>query len=84
MRAMKSISMALIVAMGAGLSACGSSKGERAITGGALGAGAGAVGGALLGSPAAGAVVGGAAGAATGALTDKDDINFGKPIWKWD
>jgi uncharacterized membrane protein len=42
------------------------------------------VGGALLGSPAAGAVVGGAAGAATGALTDKDDINFGKPIWKWD
>lgn len=84
MRAMKIISMALILAMGAGLSACGSSKGERAITGGALGAGAGAVGGALLGSPAAGAVVGGAAGAATGALTDKDDINFGKPIWKWD
>jgi osmotically inducible lipoprotein OsmB len=84
MRAMKIISMALIVAMGAGLSACGSSKGERAITGGALGAGAGAVCGALLGSPAAGAVVGGAAGAATGALTDKDDINFGKPIWKWD
>ena len=84
MRAMKIISVALILAMGAGLSACGSSKGERAITGGALGAGAGAVGGALLGSPAAGAVVGGAAGAATGALTDKDDINFGKPIWKWD
>jgi osmotically inducible lipoprotein OsmB len=83
MRAMKIISMALIVAMGAGLSACGSSKGERAITGGALGAGAGAVGGALLGSPAAGAVVGGAAGAATGAVTDKDDINFGKPIWDW-
>jgi osmotically inducible lipoprotein OsmB len=84
MRAMKIISVALVLAMGAGLSACGSSKGERAITGGALGAGAGAVGGALLGSPAAGAVVGGAAGAATGALTDKDDINFGKPIWKWD
>jgi osmotically inducible lipoprotein OsmB len=84
MRAMKIISVALVLAMGAGLSACGSSKGERAITGGALGAGAGAVGGALLGSPAAGAVVGGATGAATGALTDKDDINFGKPIWKWD
>jgi hypothetical protein len=84
MRAMNIISVALIVAMSAGLSACGRSKGERAITGGALGAGAGAVGGALLGSPAAGAVVGGAAGAATGALTDKDDINFGKPIWKWD
>ena len=23
-------------------------------------------------------------GAAAGGLTDSDDINFGKPIWKWD
>jgi hypothetical protein len=29
-----------------------------------------------------GALLGGAAGGATGALTDKDDINLGKPIWK--
>ena len=84
MRAMKVISVAAILAIATGLSACGSSKGERAITGAGLGAGAGALGGALLGSPGTGAVVGGAAGAATGALTDQDDINFGKPIWKWD
>lgn len=60
------------------LTACGTSKTERALSGGAIGAGAGAVGGALTGgSPWAGAVIGGAAGAATGALTDKDDINLG-------
>lgn len=63
--------------------ACGESKGERALSGGAIGAGAGAVGGALIGgSPVTGALVGGAAGAATGALTDKKDINLGKPAWK--
>jgi osmotically inducible lipoprotein OsmB len=84
MRATKVMSIALVLAIGAGLSACGTSKGERAITGAGLGAGAGALGGALLGSPGTGAVVGGAAGAATGALTESDDINFGKPIWKWD
>lgn len=65
-----------------GLSACGETKTDRALSGGALGAGAGAVGGALLGSPAAGAAIGGAAGAATGALTDKDDIDLGKPVWR--
>lgn len=61
-----------------GLTACGTSKTERALSGGAIGAGAGAVGGALTGgSPWAGAAIGGAAGAATGALTDKDDIDLG-------
>ncbi len=61
-----------------GLAACGTSKTERALSGGAIGAGAGAVGGALTGgSPWAGAAIGGAAGAATGALTDKDDIDLG-------
>jgi hypothetical protein len=59
------------------LSACGSSRGERALSGAGIGAGLGAVGGAVTGgSPWTGAIVGGAAGAATGALTDKDDINF--------
>lgn len=59
------------------LAACGETRGERALSGGAIGAGAGAVGGALMGgSPVTGAVIGGAAGAATGALTDKDQINL--------
>ena len=59
------------------LTACGETKGERALSGGAIGAGAGAVGGALVGgSVAGGALVGGAVGAATGAMTDKDQINL--------
>ena len=73
---------ALALAALVGLSACGQTKTDRALSGGAIGAGAGAVGGALLGHPAAGAAVGGAAGAATGAMTDEDDINLGKPVWR--
>lgn len=77
----RSLSAALVIGL-LGLSACGHSPGERALSGGAIGAGAGAIGGALLGNPAAGAAIGGAAGAATGALTDEDEVNLGKPIWK--
>jgi len=84
MRTMKILSILPVLALGFGLAACGHSQGDRAITGGALGAGVGALGGAMVGHPLGGALVGGAAGAAAGALTDSDDINFGKPIWKWD
>jgi osmotically inducible lipoprotein OsmB len=73
--------VALIVAS-ASLGACGQSKGDRAMSGGAIGAGVGAVGGALTGNALGGAVIGGAAGAATGALTDEDQINLGKPAWR--
>lgn len=68
-----------IVAVAAliGLSACGDTTGERALSGGGIGAGAGAVGSALTGgNPATGAILGGGAGAATGALTDEDDIDL--------
>lgn len=51
------------------ISACGSSPGERALTGGGIGAGVGLVGGAIVGAPVEGAVIGGAVGAGTGALT---------------
>lgn len=65
------------------VAACGETPGERALSGGAIGAGTGAVGGAILGGdPVTGAVVGGAVGAAAGGLTNKKDINLGKPIWK--
>ena len=84
MRTTKILSIASVLAIGLGLSACGHSQGDRALTGAGLGAGVGALGGAMVGHPLGGALVGGAAGAATGALTDSDDINFGKPIWKWD
>lgn len=72
----KSAIAALIVAALAG---CGETRGERALSGGAIGAGAGALGGAVLGyDPLTGAVIGGAAGAIGGAVTNNrecDDIN---------
>jgi osmotically inducible lipoprotein OsmB len=64
------------------LGACGSSTSDRAISGGGIGAGAGAIGGWLLGAPVEGALIGGAVGAGAGALTDKDQINLGKPVWR--
>ena len=63
--------------------ACGSSTGDRALSGGAIGAGAGAGLGAVTGtSVLGGAALGGAAGAATGALTDEDDVDLGEPLWQ--
>lgn len=71
------ICMALLIAT-VGLSACGTSRTERALSGGAIGAGVGAAGSGLTGgSPWTGAVVGGAVGAATGALTNKNQIDLG-------
>lgn len=64
------------------LAGCGSSTGDRAISGGGIGAGVGALGGLLVGAPLEGALIGGAVGAGTGALTDKDQIDLGRPIWK--
>ena len=65
------------------LTACGESKTDRALSGGAIGAGVGAVSGAVIGgSPGVGAVVGGAVGAAAGGMTDKKDIDLGKPVWR--
>ena len=60
------------------LSACGTTPGDRAVSGGLLGAGAGAAIGSFSGNPVAGAVIGGAAGAATGALTDPCALNLGE------
>lgn len=81
---MKKIShVAIFTALALGLAACGSSKGDRAISGGALGAGTGAAIGAITGGSAVGgALLGGAAGAAAGALTSDRDVNLGKPIWR--
>lgn len=61
---------ALMGTMMVGLAACGSSPGERAVSGGLLGAGAGAGISALVGGrPATGAAIGAGAGALGGAVT---------------
>lgn len=64
------------------LAACGTTKEDRAATGGLIGAGAGAVIGSTMGAPVTGAAIGAGVGATTGALTDPSKINLGKPIWK--
>ncbi|MBI5163402.1 MAG: hypothetical protein HY985_05820 [Magnetospirillum sp.] len=65
------------------VSACGETRGERALSGAGIGAAAGAgtsaiTGGNILG----GAAIGGAAGGAAGALTKPEDLNLGKPLWQ--
>jgi len=83
LRRFKVISVVSVLALGSAVSACGSSTSDRALSGGAIGAGAGALGGALLGgNPLIGGLIGGAAGAAAGGLTNSDQINLGKPIWR--
>ena len=71
-----------VIVIGLLLSACGSSPGDRAVTGAGIGATAGAIGGALLGIPAAGAALGASAGAIVGAATNPSQVDLGKPVWK--
>ncbi len=71
---------ALIAALA--LSGCGTSPGDRAVSGGLLGAGAGAIIGGAVGNPGAGAAIGAVSGAAIGAATDPCDLNLGNPFWK--
>ena len=59
-----------VIGLMLGLAACGSTPGERAVSGGAIGAGAGAAVGATTGVGwLPGLVVGGLGGAAIGAVT---------------
>ena len=64
------------------LAACGTTPGDRALSGGLLGAGAGAAIGSTTGNAGTGAVIGGVAGAAAGALTSPDQVNLGDPVWR--
>lgn len=64
------------------LSACGDTKEDRAATGALAGAAAGALVGATVNAPVTGAAIGAGVGGAVGALTDKSDIDLGKPIWR--
>lgn len=81
-RTLRLTTLAALAAAGLGLSACGYSTGDRAVSGGLLGAGAGAAVGSLSGNAGAGALIGGAAGAAGGALTSPDSVNLGRPAWR--
>jgi hypothetical protein len=64
------------------LSGCGTTPGDRAVSGAGIGAAGGAVIGAMVGMPATGAAIGAAAGATTGAATSPSTVDLGKPVWK--
>ncbi len=71
--ASKSFAAGVLLSAALGLSACGTTAGDRAASGGLIGAGAGAVIGSLYGDAGA--------GAAAGALSDPCEVNLGHPIW---
>lgn len=75
--------LSIFLALGLFLTACGTSTQDRAISGGGIGAAAGAVVGAITGlTVLEGALIGTGLGAALGALTDAEDIDLGRPIWR--
>jgi len=78
----KSIHFLSAAALVAFLGACGSSTGDRALSGAGIGAGTGAAVGAVTGmSVGTGALIGAGLGAGAGALTDRDQIDLGDPWW---
>jgi hypothetical protein len=64
------------------LSACGTYKADRAVSGGLIGAGGGAAIGAIAGNAGAGALIGGGVGAVVGAATSPCSLNLGDPFWR--
>lgn len=73
---------ALVFGLGLFVTACGSSTGDRTLSGAGIGAAAGTIIGAVTGlSLLEGALIGAAAGGLTGALTSEDTVNLGDPIW---
>jgi osmotically inducible lipoprotein OsmB len=82
MKNAKVFAASAVVTAALALSACGTTPGDRAVSGGLLGAGAGAAVGSLAGNAGAGAVIGGLGGAAVGAATDPCTLNLGDPFWR--
>jgi osmotically inducible lipoprotein OsmB len=79
----RSLLSIVLVAATLALAGCGTSTGDRGLSGAAIGAGAGAVGAAIFGGPvAAAALIGGAAGAVTGVATSPNAVDLGKPVWE--
>ena len=80
MTSLKTLTLGAVVAVS--LAACGTTPGDRALSGGLLGAAAGGAIGSLSGDAGTGAIIGGVAGAAAGALTDPCAMNLGDPFWR--
>jgi hypothetical protein len=81
-RPLKLFYAALLLAGALLASGCGTTPGDRMLSGGLLGAAGGAAIGSVTGDAGAGAVVGGVAGAAIGGLTRPRDVYLGSPPWR--
>lgn len=78
----RSAAVAAILCSALALSGCGTTTGDRTLSGGLLGAGTGALIGSVAGSAGKGALIGGLGGMALGALTSPRQVNFGEPLWR--
>ena len=72
----------LVVVAAIALASCGTTPGDRGLSGAGIGAAGGAVVGAMVGAPLVGAAIGAGAGAAVGAATSPTAIDLGKPVWE--
>lgn len=79
---LRTLAIGAVMASALAIAGCGTTPGDRAVSGGMLGAAGGAVIGAATGNPATGAAIGAVAGAATGAMTDPCDLDLGTPFWE--
>jgi osmotically inducible lipoprotein OsmB len=64
------------------LAGCGTTTGDRGLSGAGIGAATGAVVGAMVGAPLVGAAIGAGAGASVGAFTSPSTVDLGKPVWE--
>jgi len=64
------------------LAGCGTTPGDRGLSGAGIGAAGGAVVGALVGAPLIGAAIGAGAGAAVGVATPPSTVDLGTPVWE--
>jgi hypothetical protein len=72
-----------LVILALALSACGTTTGDRGLSGAGIGAATGAVVGAVVGGPVlAASAIGAGAGALAGAVTTPNQVDLGKPVWE--
>jgi len=73
---------AAIVIVALSLAGCGTTVGDRGLSGAGIGAASGAAIGAMVGNPLVGAAIGAGAGAVAGAVTTPSQVDLGKPVWQ--
>jgi osmotically inducible lipoprotein OsmB len=79
---MKNLTRMTLLAGALALAGCGTTTGDRGLSGAGIGAATGAVAGAFVGAPLAGAAIGAGVGAGIGAATTPSQVDLGKPVWE--